>query len=180
MNAHFTAWRSRHGRLVGPLPGLGAVLGRRDVIAGAVASACIAALIDRGASAPLTHGGPRFAPVSERAGAVPWRMLAGITQLPDGSLAGVSPEIMALDGADVVVDGYMIPYDDAPRQRRFLICPSLVDCPYCAPGGASGLIEVSAVRPVASTHQAFSARGRFAVNPSPQAGFLYRLTAARV
>ena len=167
-------WR-RHHRAAGTRTGL---IARRTIMTGAAALAGLGVAAGSQASAaPLLHGGPRFGPVPERAGAVPWRSLTGVELMPDGTVASVAPEIMALDGQVVAFDGYMIPYDDAPRQRRFLITPSFVDCPYCA-GGPTSLVEVFARRPVALTQRPFSVRGRFAVVPTFETGFLYKLTDA--
>jgi hypothetical protein len=174
MHDIIAAWRRSHDS-AGKRTGL---MARRTVMASAAALAGLAVSGSPAASAPLAHGGPRFGPVPDRDGAVRWSRLSGVELMSDGTVASVAPEIMELDGQVVALDGYMIPYDDAPRQRRFLITPYQVDCPYCAPGGATGLVEVFAQRPVALTQRPFSVRGRFGVVPTFATGFLYKLTAA--
>jgi hypothetical protein len=169
-----TKWRSSH-RNAGARTGL---IARRTVMTGAMALAGLGAAATQASAAPLAHAGPRFGPVPDRDGAVRWSRLTGVELMPDGTVASVAPEIMELDGQVLAFDGYMIPYDDAPRQRRFLITPFQVDCPYCAPGGATGLVEVFARRPVAFTQRPFSVRGRFGVVPTFATGFLYKLSDA--
>jgi hypothetical protein len=169
-------WRSSH-RNAGAHTGL---IARRAVMTGAVAIAGLGAAATKASAAPLTHGGPLFGPVPDREGAVRWSRLTGVVLANDGTVVSVAPEIMELDGQVAAFDGYMIPYDDATRQRRFLVTPYQVDCPYCAPGGAVGLVEVFARRPVALTQRPFSVRGRFAVVPTFETGFLYKLTDATI
>lgn len=173
MSIRFAALRNHHehGRRAPALP----LLRRRHVLAGAAAFACMATGAQ---AATLAHGAPRFGPVPDRDGATPWGVLAGIKLNPDGTVAEIAPAVEALDGTVIVLDGFMIPYDEAPRQRQFLLSPSLVDCPYCAPGGETGLVEVFVRRPVAVTQRPFSVRGRLRIMRDVGGGFLYSLVDA--
>jgi hypothetical protein len=44
-----------------------------------------------------------------------------------------APEVEALDGAEVRLEGFMMPFDQAPLQRRFLLTAFAAHCPFCTP-----------------------------------------------
>jgi hypothetical protein len=132
----------------------------------------------RNLALPPQHGATRFGPVAEREGAVARRILRSVRFRNDGASIETPPQVAALDGATVTVDGFMIPFDDRRQQRRFLLGEYLVHCPYCTPGGPASFVEVFARQAVATTERAFAMRGKLEIRGSMAGEFIFALTDA--
>jgi hypothetical protein len=118
---------SRHPR---PLASRRGLLGAIGVGAGLAVTSGASAMSE--ASLP---GG-----VPERDGALSWNLLA--TAIDRDGAVSIPPALAALERTVVVVDGWMMSFDDAPRQTSFLLMRFDSHCPFCVPGGAASLIEV--------------------------------------
>lgn len=97
-------------------------------------------------------------PVPERAGVLPWRVLAGVGADKRGRPA-FSAEQAALDGTAATIEGYMMPYDDAPRARVFLVMAMKAHCAFCIPGGPESLVEVRMTKGLAQTEALIAVTG---------------------
>ena len=116
--------------------------------------------------------------VPEREGALPWRVLAKVEG--DGRVEPyrIDPEVKALDGEMVTIDGYMLPYDDRPRQREFLLTAYQAHCPFCMPGGMPSIIDVDVDLPMDVSTNIVTVRGRLTVLEGEGYGLIYRMSDA--
>ena len=87
-----------------------------------------------------------------------------------------SADIKALDRKDVKLFGFMMPLDQARKQKRFLLAAYPPHCAFCLPSGPESLVEVVADTPVEFTMEPIVVAGRLAVLENDVV--YYRLTNA--
>ena len=125
-----------------------------------------------GANAPFTM------PEAPK-GTVPWSVLqqAKTVQKPDKKFGPeFTRDIKALDRKDVKLFGFMMPLDQARKQKRFLLAAYPPHCAFCLPSGPESLVEVIADTPVEFTFEPIVIAGRMAVLENDVV--YYRLTNA--
>lgn len=159
----------------------------RAFLAAAAAAIAASAAFAQPASPPIPGQGPgyhdprsAFAPLQEREGIVPWRLLAMVTtKVVDNRVAPTFPDpVKALDGTTVKLQGFMLPLEPGERQRHFLLSAVPTTCSFCVPAGPEGLVEVRAKTPVRYTVEAVTVEGRLAVLTNDPYGLFYRVTDA--
>lgn len=136
-------------------------LGRRGVLAAGFSLAGLA-LAAAPARALTTGEAPIFpdpVAVPERDGVLPWRRLSRFEDRGWGTPVKFAPDLQALDGQEVVIEGYMLPYDDAPMQRPFILAGYQTHCPFCVPGGMASIVEVWPDLPVPVSDSLVTMRG---------------------
>ncbi len=164
-------------------------MNRRLILAGAVGALCApfasAAATPAGAK-PSTLRAPDGMPAAPTVGgAVPWEVLASTTSFEktiDGFswvLPAFPAAVKALDGKLVKVNGYMMPLEETPAQKRFLLMAYPSSCPYCLDLGAAYFIEVRAPKGVAFSYDAVLVEGRLELLEKDENGLFYRLSEAR-
>lgn len=73
---------------------------------------------------------------------VTWPQLAkGVTESKGPPV--YAQNLSALDGKEISITGYMFPFDSADKQSHFLLSGYPPTCPFCLPGGANEMIEVT-------------------------------------
>lgn len=100
------------------------------------------------------------------AGTVPWQLLqqAKTVQKADKKFGPqFTKEIKALDKQQVRLYGFMMPLDQATKQKRFLLSAFPPHCAFCMPGGAESLVEVIADQPIEFTYEPVVLAGKMAV-----------------
>lgn len=85
--------------------------------------------------------------------------------------------VLAMNGKEVTLSGYMFPLEASGGQEHFLLSAYPPSCPYCLPGDASQMIEISDSGPVAFTYDRITIRGMFEVlgGEDLQGGMFYRM-----
>jgi hypothetical protein len=116
--------------------------------------------------------------VADRPGTLSWRVLAGVSGDGWTTPYAFDPNIEMLDGTEVIVDGYMMPYDDEPTQQQFLLTAYQAHCPYCIPGGMPSMIDVIMSKPIMLTNRVVSVRGRLQILRGDEFGLLYQMVDA--
>ncbi len=119
--------------------------------------------------------GPDPAP----AGTVPWPLLQSTktVQKADKKFGPAFPkEVKELDKQQVKLYGFMMPLDQAKKQKRFLLAAFPPHCSFCLPGGAESLVEVIADQPIDFTFEPIVVAGRMAILDDDVV--YYRLTGA--
>jgi hypothetical protein len=119
--------------------------------------------------------GPDPAP----AGTVPWQLLQSTktVQKADKKFGPSFPkEVKDLDKQQVKLYGFMMPLDQAKKQKRFLLAAFPPHCSFCLPGGAESLVEVIADQPIEFTFEPIVVAGRMAILDDDVV--YYRLTGA--
>ncbi len=164
--------------------GLGLDVGRRTFMTGMASGLVVASMPLAGAAAQngaAQNGAPELAPlevgprVPERAGALSWDTLAKVQG--DGYVEPFvfDPELKKLNGQKVTLDGYMLPFDDQPRQGRFLLTAYYAHCPFCIPGGMTSMVEIVMDLPMAMTEEIVSVQGPLTIIEGEGYGLLYQI-----
>ena len=73
----------------------------------------------------------------------------------------LTDEVRAMDGAQVVLSGFILPLDGADKTRHFLLSKRTPVCLYCPPGEPNEVVEVRSKKPIAWVDDQVSLRGRF-------------------
>jgi hypothetical protein len=150
-------------------------IGRRALFGGGLALAGATLASARGHAFTLEGVRLPYEPGPGREGVLPWRTLGSVWPVgSDGVL--FAPEVEALDGAEVRLEGFMMPFDQAPLQGRFLLSAFAAHCPFCTPVDFPPLVEVVAREPVPLATSRLMLRGRLALRRDAQSyGLLYQL-----
>jgi len=113
-------------------------------------------------------------------GVVAWTTLAAVEPVKQGDkiVPRFSPAILALDGTQVRVQGFMIPMDLGDAQKHFLVSAAPPHCPFCLPAGPEAIVEVFAEKPVQFSMEPIVVSGKLALVKSDPSGLLYRMTRA--
>ena len=113
------------------------------------------------------------------AGTVPWQLLQSTktVQKADKKFGPSFPkEVKELDKQQVKLYGFMMPLDQAKKQKRFLLSAFPPHCSFCLTGGPESLVEVLADQPIDFTFEPIVVVGRMAVLDNDVV--YYRLTNA--
>ncbi len=119
-------------------------------------------------------------------GAVSWQTLMATGEVEEERELGLyivpdyTPEVLALDGETIQVNGYMMPLEAAERHDYFLLMAYPPDCPFCLTAGPPSLIEVYAAEEVDFTYDAMLLEGQFELLYEDETGLFYRLNEARL
>jgi uncharacterized protein len=100
------------------------------------------------------------------AGTVPWQLLQSTktVQKADKKFGPVfTKEVKQLDKQQVKLYGFMMPLDQAKKQKRFLLSAFPPHCSFCLTGGPESLVEVLADQPIDFTFEPVVVAGRLAV-----------------
>lgn len=112
-------------------------------------------------------------------GTIPWQLLlsAKTVQKADKKYGPSFPkEVRELDKQQVRLFGFMMPLDQARKQKRFLLSAYPPHCSFCLTGGPESLVEVIADTPIEFTFEPIVVAGRMAVLDDDVV--YYRLTQA--
>ena len=113
------------------------------------------------------------------AGTVPWQLLQSTktVQKPDKKFGpAFTREVKELDKQQVKLFGFMMPLDQAKKQKRFLLSAYPPHCSFCLTAGPESLVEVLADQPIEFTFEPVVIAGRMAVLENDVV--YYRLTNA--
>ena len=114
---------------------------------------------------------------------VTWDVLARVKVVQDGPLYVPEFEqaVARYDGKKVVVRGFMVPLQQAPKQQHFLLSSfPAADCFFCLPGGPESFIEIKLDRPVDFEYEPVDVTGVLRVMTDDPGGMYYRLDDAVV
>lgn len=120
-------------------------------------------------------------PAPSMDGALDWDLLAqaGESKFQDGTISRFPAALQGLDGQDVVISGYMMPFRDGKTHKEFLLGALQFHCSSCMMGDLSRIVAVKAAEPVAYADQPVLVRGTLRLLESEQSPLFYRLDAAR-
>lgn len=89
-------------------------------------------------------------------------------------------EILALDGKEITLKGYMFPLEGSEGQSLFLFGPFPINCPFQYHVGPSLVMEVQAANPVKFDYEPLILQGTLQlVKDDPENSVFYRLIKAR-
>ena len=114
---------------------------------------------------------------------VTWDVLARVKVVQDGPLYVPKFEkaVAQFDGKRVVVRGFMVPLQQAPKQQHFLLSSfPAADCFFCLPGGPESFIEIKLDKAVDFEYEPVDVTGVLRVMTEDPGGMYYRLDEAVV
>lgn len=114
-------------------------------------------------------------------GALDWGQLAraGESMFRDGRISRFPADLHALDGQEVTLAGYMMPFRDGDRHSEFMLGALQFHCSGCMMGDLNRLVAVKAAEPVADANGPVVIRGRLRLLEDEASPLFYRLDAAR-
>lgn len=126
---------------------------------------------------------PLGAELPQVEGAVSWDTLAEVEveEREDGLFTPRFAEaVKALHGTEVKIQGFMLPLDNAERQKHFVLSASPPSCFFCLPGGPESMVEITADEGLAFTFEPILVEGRLEVLEDHELGLFYRVRDAAV
>jgi len=148
---------------------------RREALTGTAAVLAAAATFAGGTRHACAQGtAPLFAPVVDwkvvptRDGALDWAPLVrhAVRPVP----VHIAPDVLALNGRIVEIDGYFLPYvPDA--SKVFLLTPYETHCEGCVPNKPFSVVGVSSRTVVEDEGSVRTMRGRFTIAPDNPSGY---------
>lgn len=110
-------------------------------------------------------------------GALDWAQLAraGASMFRDGRVSRFPADLHALDGKEVTLAGYMMPFTDGERHSEFMLGALQFHCAGCMMGELNRLVAVKAAEPVAHAHGPLVLRGRLRLLEDEASPLFYRL-----
>ncbi len=114
-------------------------------------------------------------------GALDWSQLArtGVSMFRDGRISRFPADLHVLDGQQVTLAGYMMPFKDADRHSEFMFGALQFHCSGCMMGDLNRLVAVKAAEPVAQADGVLVIRGRLRLLEDEASPLFYRLDAAQ-
>lgn len=91
------------------------------------------------------------------------------------------PEIKALDGKNVCIQGFLIPVEQKTKHSFFLLSAFPFDqCFYCGKAGPETVIEVTASRPLKHTEKPITITGKLRLNYDSPDHLFYLMSNAKL
>jgi hypothetical protein len=113
-------------------------------------------------------------------GTLDWSLLAraGDSMFRDGQISRFPADLRAMDGREITLAGYMMPFRDAAQHSEFMLGALQFHCAACMMGDLSRIVAVKAARPVAYADAPLVIRGRLRLLEDSASPLYYRLDAA--
>ena len=111
-----------------------------------------------------------------------WKTLAHASFRPGKRIeVDYGTDVAKLDGSRVTLTGYIFPLEASGDQRHFLLSAYPPSCPYCLPGSATELVEVTTSTPLKFTYEPITLRGTLKLLQSEdlKGGLFYQLIRAQ-
>lgn len=114
-------------------------------------------------------------------GALDWGLLAqaGETRFRDGAVSRFPATLRALQGQEVRISGYMMPFRDAPKHAEFLLGGLQFHCPSCMSSDLTRIVAVRAAKPLTHSDEPVLVRGTLRLIEEQQSPLFFRLDGAR-
>jgi len=114
-----------------------------------------------------------------KAGDALWRVLH-TTKVSEDSRTGFymavhPPQVRALNGKTLAVSGFMMPIEQAPETRHFLLSRYTPVCFFCPPGEPNEVIEVRTRKPLKAGYDLVKVTGVFGLADNGEKGLFFRL-----
>jgi hypothetical protein len=90
------------------------------------------------------------------------------------------PQVRALAGKTIALQGFLMPLDDQTTGTHFLLSKYTPVCPFCPPGEPNEVVEIRTVKPFAYTQRMVTVSGRFALENNGEKGLFFQMTGADV
>lgn len=113
-------------------------------------------------------------------GALDWDQLAtaGESMFRDGTISRFPAALRQLDGQEVVLAGFMMPFRDGVQHSEFMLAGMQFHCTSCMLGDLRRIVAVKAARPVTYAERPLAIRGRLHLLEDGASPLYYRLETA--
>ncbi len=108
---------------------------------------------------------------------VSWHKLArvSVTRLKDRTALRFDEGVLALDGKQVNLRGFITPLASAGNQQHFILSSKPPSCPYCLPAGPDEMVEIFCRQPVMYSYDPITLSGKFRILGDDDSGLYYRM-----
>lgn len=89
--------------------------------------------------------------------------------------AKIPPEVKALSGKELTVNGFMMPLENTDKFKHFLLAKRTPTCPFCPPGEPNEIIDVWTKKPVAYDDAMVTVKGTFELMNDRDMGLFFKL-----
>ena len=134
-----------------------------------------------GASHPF-KAVPKTLTLEDRSDVLSWKALAQVKVKEEEGLfiPTFSPAVKALHGQRVKLQGFMLPLENAEKQRHFILSSTPPTCFFCVPGGPESMVEIYTDKSLAFTFDPISLEGPLEVLEEDEMGLFYRMKPAAI
>lgn len=88
------------------------------------------------------------------------------------------PEVKALSGKPVTINGFMLPLESTEKFKHFLLSKRTPTCPFCPPGEPNEVIDVWTVASIAYSEDLITVKGTFELMNDKEMGLFFKLKQA--
>ncbi|OUD14081.1 DUF3299 domain-containing protein [Thioflexithrix psekupsensis] len=114
-------------------------------------------------------------------GVVSWKLFNQVQYSESVTTPPVfAPELTALNGQIITVQGFMIPLEKTAGQKHFVLAMYPPSCFYCLPAGPEGIIEVLSQEAIPFSFDPLLISGRLVLLNDDEMGVFYRMEEAGV
>ncbi|HEX3945011.1 MAG TPA: DUF3299 domain-containing protein [Rhizomicrobium sp.] len=92
----------------------------------------------------------------------------------------VTPEVKALAGQPVMVNGFVMPLDASDHTQHFLLTRNTPVCMFCPPGEPNEVVEVVAPRRIVWTNKIVTVTGPLTLVNNGEKGIFFKIIAEKV
>jgi len=86
-----------------------------------------------------------------------------------------TPEVKALDGKEVTINGFMLPLEDSRKQKVFYLSRKTPTCPFCMPGGPTEVVYVKTKTSIEFSYDPLTIKGTFRLVDNEEKGVFFQL-----
>jgi hypothetical protein len=127
----------------------------------------------------VTLAADNLSTLTDLPGVVSWSLFSQVKYSEDLSIPPVfAPEIEALNGQKITVQGFMIPLEKTAGQKHFVLSMSPPSCFYCLPAGPEGIIEVFSEQAIPFSFDPLLISGQLTLLDDDEMGVFYRIQGA--
>jgi uncharacterized protein len=92
----------------------------------------------------------------------------------------VTPDVKALAGRSITVNGFVMPLDGSDHTSHFLLTRNTPVCMFCPPGEPNEVVEVSAPHPILWTDKIVTVTGPLSLINNGEKGMFFKIAANAV
>ena len=113
-----------------------------------------------------------------------WATLRQTTIIEDDArgifLAKHPPQVKALVGKSIMLQGFLMPLDEQTTGTHFLLSKYTPVCAFCPPGEPNEVVELHTARPITYSPRMVTVAGRFAIEDNGEKGLFFQISGADV
>ncbi len=92
----------------------------------------------------------------------------------------LTPEVKALAGTAVTINGFVLPLDGADHTKHFLLTRNTPVCMFCPPGEPNEVVEVVTPKPIVWTSKIVTVTGPLSLINNGEKGMFFKIAATAV